>query len=158
MQAQTLTLRGADIALAGRPSAIEAALAGWNTGAGGTWVPSKLVVDESRIVWQRALGDTVELDADRVHLETELFAGARELRARSDDVTVVLPGATFGPWRVDVDRMPNSARARVAFDPGVPDACTLLIVADDERTTSVDLTTFRGHRSPASDCRRSSSD
>jgi hypothetical protein len=54
-------------------------------------------------------------------------------------VLVVVPGGKLGPWRVDLDRAPGTSRLRLALDPGVPDACTVLVVGNDEGTTNVDV-------------------
>jgi hypothetical protein len=62
-----------------------------------------------------------------------------QLYARSDHVTVAVPGGTLGPWRMDIDRAPLGSRMRVALDPGVPEACTVLVVGGQERITSVDV-------------------
>jgi hypothetical protein len=54
-------------------------------------------------------------------------------------VTLVVPRGSLGPWRVDLDRTPGTSRVRVALDPAVPGSSTILVVGDDERTTSVDV-------------------
>jgi hypothetical protein len=122
-------------------------------------------VDESRVVWRSPIGENARIEANNVHFdvtwrpEPALRAVGRpsagpqapagttttEIRARSDRVSIAVPGGTLGPWRVDIDRTPGTSRVRVAFDPGVPDACTLLVVGDGDRTTTVDL---RVPRSP----------
>ncbi len=67
------------------------------------------------------------------------------MQAASDQVTVDLPGGRLGPWAAHLDRTPSGSRLRVALDPGVPDSCTILIMADPERVTALDVAV---HRSP----------
>jgi hypothetical protein len=137
-----MTVRRAELQLKGRWNTVDAALAKWRAsptgGQGGQWMPSTLVVDESRVVWQSPVGENVRIDAANVHFEVTWQGPTNELHARSDKVAVVVPGGTLGPWRVDIDRAKTS-RVRVALDPGVPDACTVLVVGDDEHTSSVDV-------------------
>jgi hypothetical protein len=143
-----MTVKRAQLALEGRLAAVDAALAKWRAspsgGQGGAWMPSTLVVDESRVVWQAPI-EGARLEAANVHFDVTWHPASSgtgttsDVHARSDKVTLVVPGGTLGPWRVDVDRTPGTSRMRVALDPGVPDACTLLVVGNDERTTSVDV-------------------
>jgi hypothetical protein len=138
-----MTVRGAELTMSGPWSQVDAALAKWRAspggGQGGDWAPTQLVIDESRIEWQKPVGDNGRIDAANVHLDVAWRTTGAEVHARSDKVTVGVPGGALGPWRVDLDRAPGTLRARVALDPGVPDACTMMIVGDDERTTHVDV-------------------
>jgi hypothetical protein len=144
-----MTVRRAQLTLQGRFTAVDGALAKWRAsaserrGQGGAWMPSTLIVEESRVVWQSLIGENARLEAANVHFDvTWRPAGGRtttDVHARSDNVNLVIPGGALGPWRIDLDRTPGTSRARVAFDPAVPDACTLLVVGDDDRTTSVDV-------------------
>jgi len=143
-----MTVRRAELTVQGRFDAVDAELAKWRSspsgGQGGTWMPSALVVDESRVVWQSPTGEGARLDAANVHFEVTWRAPAgsgatSDIHARSDKVTLAVPGGTLGPWRVDLDRTPGSSRVRVALDPAVPDTSTILVVGNDERTTSVDV-------------------
>jgi hypothetical protein len=81
----------------------------------------------------------VRVDAANVHVDVAWRAGTSETHARSDNVTLAVPGGTLGPWRVDLDRAPGTERARVALDPGVPEACTVLVVGDETKVTQVDV-------------------
>lgn len=138
---ETMTVRGAELTLSGGAAALGAALARWRSSPRGgqqdAWTPSTVVVDGSRVVWQSPLGDAARVEASGLHLEWR--PRGAELHARSDAVLVAVPGGQLGPWRIDVDRAPGTSRVRVAFDPAVPDACTVLVVGDDDRTTSVDV-------------------
>jgi hypothetical protein len=151
-----MTARRAELQMKGRWSTVDAALAKWRAsptgGQGGAWMPSTLVVDESRVVWQAPVGESERIDAANVHFEVTWEGATSELHARSDKVNLVVPGGTLGPWRVDVDRTPQggaganasvdkgkTSRVRIALDPSVPDACTVLVVGDDAHTTSVDV-------------------
>jgi hypothetical protein len=143
LRPRKMTVRGAELTLDGRASGVDAALAKWRAsprgGQDGAWTPEELVVEGSRVVWTGLIGDSARVEAADVHLDVAWEGGASELHARSDKVTLGVPGGTLGPWRVDVDRAPGTSRVRVALDPAVPEACTVLVVGDDDRTTSVDV-------------------
>jgi hypothetical protein len=147
LQPHELTVRRATLTLAGKWSDNAAAFAKWRAsgqgGRGGEWAPESLVAEESRIVWQAPFAENAHVDASNTHLQIAWRSSGTELHARSDAVAVTLPAGTLGPWRVDVDRTATMSRLRVALDPAVPDACTVLVVGDDQRTTSVDVTVPR---------------
>lgn len=147
-----LTVRGADIEVSGAWSPAENALARWRAspqgGQGGDFVPPSIVVEDSLIVWKGAVGDAGRVDAAGLHLDVTRRGDETELHARSDNVTLTVPGGVLGPWRVDVDHAPDGAapagpllsRIHVALDPQVPDSSTVLVVGDGTRTTQVDVT------------------
>ena len=138
-----LTVKGAVLTIRGPWSQFEAAITRWAAGArgggGADRGPTELLVEGARVVWEPALGDDGRVEASGVHLSGAWRADGVEVHVRSDRVTMAVAGGSLGPWRVDVDRVPGNSRVRVALDPGVPEACTLLVVGDDERTTYVDL-------------------
>jgi hypothetical protein len=78
-----------------------------------------------------------------MHVEATQRGNDTELHARSDKVTLGVPGGALGPWRVDLDRAPGISRLHVALDPQVPDSSTVLVVGDDTKTTQVDVTVPR---------------
>jgi hypothetical protein len=152
LQPQKLTVRGAELTLRGPLAALEDGFARWRASPGGgqsgAWAPASLILDGGRLAWQAALGESVRVETADVHAQflwhdAERAGPRLEMHARSDAVTVDLGGGkSLGPWRVDLDRTSTGAagtRMRVALDPAVPDACTLLVVGDGEHTTSVDL-------------------
>jgi len=47
---------------------------------------------------------------------------------------------TFGPWNLDVDQTVKATRARLAFDPAVPDGANALLVEDAAGDASLDVT------------------
>ena len=147
LQPHELTVRRATLALQGKWSDNAVAFAKWRAsgqgGRGGEWAPESLVAEESRIVWQAPFAENARVAASNTHLQIAWRATGTELHARSDAVTVTIPAGTLGPWRVDIDRTPAMSRMRVALDPAVPDACTVLVVGDDQQTTSVDVTVPR---------------
>jgi hypothetical protein len=114
-------------------------------------MPGTVAVDDSRVVWQGIIGENARVEASGVHVELAWRLRDAELHARSDHTIVDVPGGALGPWRLDIDRIPPggfaadrtpvpaSARVRLALDPAVPDASTVLVVADEERTTAVDV-------------------
>jgi hypothetical protein len=142
-----LTVKGADIEVSGAWSPAENALTKWRQspsgGQGGDFIPPSIVLEDSRVVWKGAVGDAVSVEAAGMHLEATQRADETELHARSDKVTLGVPGGALGPWRVDLDRAPGLSRIHVALDPQVPDSSTVLVVGDGTRTTQVDVTVPR---------------
>jgi hypothetical protein len=138
-----MTVHGAEVTLTGSWRTVDAAISSWRAsahgGQDGAWAPAALVVDGSRVIWQGAFAENARVEASNVRLDVTWPGASATVHARSDDVALLVPGGKLGPWRVDFDRSPGTSRVRVALDPGVPDACTVLVVGDDERTTSVDV-------------------
>lgn len=145
LRPEGMSVRGAEVTLSGPPAQVEAALARWRaspTGQGDAWTPTSVVVDGSRVVWKRALGDAVTLEASDLHVD--LTPGSNPVvHARSDNVRATVSGVALGPWRVDVDRTGGTSRVRVALDPGVPESCTALWVGGDQTPTSVEVSVPR---------------
>jgi hypothetical protein len=138
-----LMLRRAELTLTGSFRTVDAAFSAWRAspqgGQGGAWGPTALVVDESRVLWQAPFAENARVEAANTHLDMTWGGPTAAVHVRSDNVVVVVPGGKLGPWRVDLDRTPGTSRLRLALDPGVPDACTVLVVGNDEGTTSVDV-------------------
>jgi hypothetical protein len=143
LRPERMTVHRAEVTLNGSWQTVEAAIASWRAsaqgGQGGAWAPAALVLDESRVVWQAPFAENAHVEASNVRLDVTWPGTSATVHARSDQVVVVVPTGQVGPWRVDYDRAPGSSRVRLALDPGVPDACTVLVVGDDERTTRVDV-------------------
>jgi hypothetical protein len=147
LKPQKITASGMEIALSGRWSAVSAALDRWRAsaqgGQEGAWAPASLVLDGSRIVWRGALAEHASFEAAGVHLDVAWSGREPTMHATSSNVTATVPGGSIGPWRVDLDREPGASRARVALDPAVPDACTVLVVGNDDAVTSVEVSVPR---------------
>ncbi len=143
LRPEKLTASGMEIALDGRWSTVSEQFTRWRAsergGQEGAWAPEALVIDGSRIVWRGPIGDNARVEAAGVHLDVTWRDRAPSMHATSSHVTVVVPGGTLGPWRVDIDRDVGASRARVALDPGVPEASTVLVVGNDRAITSVDV-------------------
>jgi hypothetical protein len=134
-----MAVRGAALTVSGPLEKALADLTRWraspSTGQSEAWPRALWVFEGARVVWQDSSSESIRAEASGVSAELEPL----QLHARSDHVTVTVARGMLGPWRVDVDRLPASSRVRVALDPGVPEACTVLAVGDGERTTSVDI-------------------
>lgn len=138
-----MTVKRAELTLTGSWRTVDAAFSAWRAsptgGQGGAWAPTSLVIDESRVVWQGPFAENARVEAANTHLDVTWGGPSATVHARSDNVIVAVPAGKLGPWRVDLDKTPGTSRMRLALDPGVPDACTVLVVRNDERTTSVDV-------------------
>ncbi len=140
---QKLTATGMRIALDGRWADVAAAFARWRAsdrgGQGGAWAPVSLVIDDSTVVWRAPIGENARVEATDVHFDVAWPDRDPAVHATSSHVTVGVPGGTLGPWRIDLDRESGAARVRLALDPDVPDASTLLVVGNGQIITSADL-------------------
>ncbi len=138
-----LTVRAAVLTLDGPWSRVDALLTRWRTGANGGMcsdcLPTAVDVEGSRVVWTHPLPESGQVVANDVHVGSTFRGNGAEVHVSSSKVTLGVPGGVLGPWRVDVDRTPTSSRVRVALDPAVPEASTVMIVGDAERTTHVDV-------------------
>jgi hypothetical protein len=154
LRPQTMTIRGGEVGVEGSWGNVAGGVAKWRAspdgGQAGAWAPVTLVLDESRIVWQGLIGEAAKVEANDLHVQVAWNGRAAEVHARSDRVLVGVPGGRLGPWRVDLDRVPagvpsraGGSRLRIALDPGVPDSSTVLVLGDDDRTTSVDVSVPR---------------
>jgi hypothetical protein len=160
LRARSVSMRSAELTLEGTWGHVGAALATWRAKAGAKdaddWLPASLLIEDSRVAWQGVIGENAHVDASAVHLEMTWRVREPELHLRSDRVVVKVPGGALGPWRIDFDSLPPggevagdrspvpaSSRLRLALDPGVPDASTVVVLANGERTTSVDVSVPR---------------
>jgi hypothetical protein len=144
LRPQTMTVHGAELTLSDSTRGLAGELARWSAGAqgdnageGGARMPETVVVDGSRVVWQAPVGENARVEASGVHLTWKPVGD--ELHAESDHVTAALPRGALGPWRIDVDRAAGVSHVRLALEPATPDAATVRVSADRERTTSVDI-------------------
>lgn len=144
LQPRKVIAKGMELSFEGRWDAMAAAFDKWGASdhgfKGSSWIAlAPIITDGSRIVWRGPIGESARIEAAGVHADISWRDGTTVLHASSDNVSVVVPGGTLGPWRVDMDRTPGAARTCVALDPGVPSACTVLVVGTQEATTAVDV-------------------
>jgi hypothetical protein len=144
LQPKKVTAKGMELSFEGRWEALAASFDKWGASdhgfKGSSWAAlAPVITDGSRIVWKDPIGEGARVEAAGVHADVSWRAGGTVIHASSDNVSTVLAGGTFGPWRVDVDRAPGSARTCVGLDPGVPGMCTVLVVGDGDVTTAVDV-------------------
>ena len=148
LEPKLVTVRGAEIALDGpvkdvvqaadrmRAAHGDAALGR----AGGDWL--RVAVPLVRVTWTHAFGDA-RLDIPEGSLDIAPRVSPRlgdEYHFTTQKLALVTSAATLGPWRLDLDRETNGSRARVAFDPPVPDGPNALLVRSTSGETSIDVT------------------
>jgi len=139
-----VTAKGVELTLTGRWSVVGVALDKWLSGTRGLHGPAwtsvaPLITDGSRVVWVGPVGENARLEAAGVHADVSWPDSGAVVHASSENVKVAVPGATLGPWRLDIDRSTTSSRVCVALDPGVPSTCTVLVVGNGEATTDVQV-------------------
>jgi hypothetical protein len=98
-----------------------------------------LFTTRSRVVWLGPIGENARFEASGVGADVNWTQGGATVHMASENVVVAIPGVTLGPWRLDIDRTPTSSRVCVGLDPGVPGACTLLTVSDEDVLTGLDV-------------------
>jgi hypothetical protein len=140
-----VTAKGAELTLQGRWSTIASALEKWGTtlqsASGVDWksVAPLFTVGNSRVVWLGPIGENARFEASGVGADVNWVHGGATVHMASENVLLVVPAGTLGPWRLDVDRTPTSSRVCIALDPGVAGACTLLAVSDEDNLTGLDV-------------------
>jgi hypothetical protein len=147
LQPQRLTIQGLELELTGPLGGVAEGLDRWRGGRGGgqtgSW-PDSWTLDGAKVVWQGAAGEGVTARALESHLDVTWGARGTVVHARSENVTVATAGGVvFGPWRMDHDEAPGTSRTRIVLDPGVPDACTVLVLGDGVSIASVDVAIAR---------------
>jgi hypothetical protein len=99
--------------------------------AGDDGVGGQVEIPHAHLVWTHASSDVPRIEATGL----QGTVGSPNVVTPTDDVhflaaavTVETRAGTFGPWSVDVDHTPKGMRARLAFDPAVPDGANALLV------------------------------
>jgi hypothetical protein len=143
-QPRKINARGIELSFEGRWEAMAAAFDKWGASdhgfRGSSWAAlAPIIADGSRVVWRGPIGESARIEAAGVHADISWRELGTVVHASSDNVSVVVPGASLGPWRVDVDRAPDASRTCVALDPGVPNVCTVLVVGTPQAITAVDV-------------------
>lgn len=108
--------------------------------------PRRLSVVSGHLTWNGVVGDGSRLVAAEMSADLESKGPtAEEGRANLGRFEVTTKRSVFGPWTATFERSPNSARARVLFDPPVPDGPHALLVWGLDKTPQV---TVRIPRTP----------
>ncbi len=87
------------------------------------------------LTWTRAFGQTAKIEMS--NLEGELDPSKGTSRMSSDHAMVTAGKATFGPWRVAVERDAQTARVDVELDPVVKGGPSVVFVRDASNATSL---------------------
>lgn len=112
--------------------------------AHGAGAPSaRIVLDGTHLVWTRAFGEHVKLDALELRADVGKKGADDDVHVVSPHVLIDFDGAKVGPWRVTHDREGLEARSRIGFDPQLPDGPNALFVANGDRVSTVDVTIAR---------------
>jgi len=144
-------VRGVDLRLQGAPGDMQArldALLATNRArfAGKADAPHHLSVSSARLTWQSGTGERV--DAGDIGLELDSRgAGLEEVRGNVGRFEVRTAKTSYGPWASAFERSPAKARARVMFDPPVPDGPSALVVWTKAGATEVAEVTVKIARS-----------
>jgi hypothetical protein len=87
------------------------------------------------LTWTRAFGQTAKIELSNLEGEADPTKGSS--RMSSDHATVTAGAATFGPWRVAVERDAQTARVDVELDPVVQGGPSVVFVRDSSNATSL---------------------
>jgi hypothetical protein len=114
--------------------------------AGKPGSPRKITIVGTHVVWETMLGEGSRLDARDVGLDIESRgSGVEDVRFTSGSFVVKTARTELGPWAFVVERNPATTRARLLFDPPVPDGPSALYVYGPDVTPSL---TVKIPRSP----------
>ncbi|AKV01093.1 hypothetical protein AKJ09_07756 [Labilithrix luteola] len=112
--------------------------------------PRRLSVVSGHLSWNGIFGDGSRLVAGEMSAELESRGpapGEEEGRANLGRFEITTKRAVFGPWAATFERSQNTSRARVLFDPPVPDGPHALVVWGVAQTPQL---TIRIPRTPLS--------
>jgi hypothetical protein len=87
------------------------------------------------LTWTRAFGQTAKIEMTNLEGDVDPVKGTSRLS--SDHATVTAGAATFGPWRVAVERDAQTARIDVELDPVVQGGPSVVFVRDSSNATSL---------------------
>jgi len=140
-----------DVTVDGDAPAVLQALEGWAaahrakaTARGESDVTSVPIdVPAAHFLWRQPAGQEVtRVEATAVRGTISALAAGTdgdELHLLTEALVVEARGGTFGPWSINVDVTAKGTRARLAFDPAVPDGANALLVSDTLGHASLEL-------------------
>jgi tRNA A-37 threonylcarbamoyl transferase component Bud32 len=104
----------------------------------------QIEIPSAHLVWTHpSSGDITRIEATGL----QGAVGSPTARSLTDEAHLLTTSlvietrvGTFGPWNLDIDSKPSETRARLAFDPAVPDGANVLGVLDASGGTSLDVT------------------
>ncbi len=142
-----------EIAVDGDATAVGDALAAWSAAHRGKGakadedtVGGEVDVPVAHLVWLHPSGsrdDVTRVEATglsgAIGSPTSVLLGD-ELHFLASGLVLETKAGTFGPWSLDVDATTKGMRARLAFDPAVPDGANALFVLDTPGGASFDVT------------------
>jgi hypothetical protein len=138
-----------EIAVDGDVQAVSGAVQAWSRLHRGKGKPDdetmggQIEIPSVHLLWIHVGRDISRIEASGA----QGGVGSPTATALGDDVHFLAPSfsvestvGTFGPWQVSVDTSMKETRARVAFDPAVPDGANALLVDDTLGHSSFDVT------------------
>lgn len=148
-RAKRVQLSGVDVKIDGPLVAVGQELVifyGTHRGAfaGTATDPRHVAVVHAHVGWTELFGKGTKLDAGEVTLALDT-KNVDEIHANLGRFQIETPKATFGPWALAFDRDATTTRARLSFDPPVPDGPSALWVAANKETPTI---TVRIPRAP----------
>jgi len=91
--------------------------------------PRHVSLVDARLVWRDVLGPGTRVEAAPLGAEIDSRGpGLEDIRASIGRFDLTTSKTTFGPWSGSVEHAPASTRARLLFDPPVPDGPSALWV------------------------------
>ena len=132
--AQEVVVRGADVKMQGSvvdlaPELVLLVDRGRGHFAGKPGSPRKITIAGARVAWLDVFGPSWRIDGREVGLEVESKGrGVEEVRFAAGSFDVTTPKTQLGPWAYVVEHNPQTTRARLLFDPPVPDGPSALYV------------------------------
>jgi len=142
-----------EVSVDGEQHAVQGAVAAWSKAHRGKSRPTDEVVPGGQIdvpsahlLWTHPTADIARIEATGVQgavgSPTSLALGD-ELHFLVKTLTLDTRVGLFGPWTLDVDATLKETRARLAFDPAIPDGPNAFLVVDSLGTPSLDVSVPR---------------
>jgi hypothetical protein len=138
-----------DVVVDGDAKAFSAALTAWSaahrgkTRADDEAVGGQIEIPSAHLVWTGVSGqDVTRVEATSLSGTIGSPSSASlgdELHVLTRALVIEAKLGTFGPWNLTLDATTKSTRARVAFDPAVPDGANALLVDDTLGDSSFDI-------------------
>jgi hypothetical protein len=88
-----------------------------------------------KVTWTRAFGQTAKVELANVSGEVDPVK--RTTRVSSDHATITTGASAFGPWRLSIERDPDTARVDIELDPIVQGGPSIVFVHDASDAVSV---------------------
>jgi hypothetical protein len=144
LEVTRVTAKNGEIAATGSYDAVLGSIVQWHAAhkkPGANAPTATFGFEAMHLVWSLPVAGVSRLDA--LEMRADFSPRAGESHVKAPHATLDTKRGTLGPWRFNYDRESKTTRARVGFDPQLGDGPSVLVIADDDRVTSLELNVAR---------------